>query len=111
MLNCFHFLKAGVKQAILRENSVKYQRKSDTGANQSNEGKLKNGETTSNFEEQKATAGGRGFINFSKAKERQKTIFASGKNSFSRMEFSTMIEVPLLVLEIQVKILARTDLL
>ena len=67
-----------MKQAILRENSVKYPRRTDPGVNQSNDD---NGE---NFVDQKAAAaagaGGRGFINFSKAKERQKTIFASGRS-------------------------------
>ena len=69
-----------MKQAILRENSVKYPRRTDPGINQSNDDNSKNGE---NFVDQKAAAaaaGGRGFINFSKAKERQKTIFASGRS-------------------------------
>ena len=72
-----------MKQAILRENSVKYPRRTDPGINQSNDENSKNGE---NFVDQKAAAaaaaaaGGRGFINFSKAKERQKTIFASGRS-------------------------------
>lgn len=86
---------AEVKQAMIRENSVKYTRRNDNSQQQSNnnESNVNNNKTsttpsTTTYVEQK-----RGFINFSAAKERQKTKFAAGRARRRGDELLSMIRL------------------